>query len=99
VAGPLSIFYPPSVARAGNSTVIAVTSPGGTLFYWQNMGSGQWSPGEEIAGTGTIFSPPSIAQVGNSTVIAAQGPSNSLLFWWKPIDSGQWTFEQVVFPS
>jgi hypothetical protein len=96
--GPYTVFYPPSVAQAGNSTVIAVTGPDGLLLYSQDPGSGAWSQ-EEVAGADTSFTRPSIAQVGNSVVIASQGPSNSVWFWWKPIDSAQWTFEQVVFPS
>jgi len=98
IAGSFTVFYPPSVAQVANSAAIAVTGPDGLLFYSQSPDSGAWSQ-EEVAAADVSFTQPSVAQVGNSVVIAAQGPSNSVRFWWKPIDSRQWAFEQVVFPS
>ena len=43
----------PSVAQFGNSTVIAVEGPDGSvLFYWQPIGSLQWTR-EAVAPAGT----------------------------------------------
>jgi hypothetical protein len=86
----------PSVAQVGNSTVIAAQGSGESLqFYWQPIGSGQWTR-EQVAGQLTTLLVPSVAQVGNSTVIAALGPRGILHFYWQPIGSGQWTHEQVA---
>jgi len=53
VADPGSAFSAPSVAQVGNSSVIAVEGPDGSvLFYWQPIGSLQWNR-EAVAPAGT----------------------------------------------
>jgi hypothetical protein len=84
------------VAQVGDSSVIAVRSPGNHLvFYWQPIGGQQWNQ-ELVDGVPLAASAPSVAQVGNSSVIAVEGDFNSLVFYWQPIGSQQWNREVVA---
>ena len=92
------------VAQVGNSSVIAAQAPDHSLlFYWQNIGSGQWSR-EQVAGPGTTGLDPQIAQVGNSSVIVTAGgaepaAAHPALFYWQPIRAGSWNPEELPFPN
>ena len=84
------------VAQVSNSSVFAATdSNNGSLnFYWQAVGSPNWSPAEHVAAAGTS-SAAAVAQVANSTVIAVQGASG-LDYYWQAVGSPTWSQAQVV---
>ena len=77
VAPPGTTFFNPSIAKSGNSTVIAAVGTDGLDFYWQPIGGSGWNH-QLVSGPGTLSGYPSIAQSGNSTVIAATNPKATM---------------------
>ena len=95
VAPPGTTFFNPSVAKSGNSTVIAAAGTDGLDFYRQPIGGSGWNH-QLVSGPGTVSEYPSVAQSGNSTVIAAMNPNLGLDFYWQPIGGSGWNHQQVA---
>jgi hypothetical protein len=57
VAGFGSTHSQPTVAWAGNSSVVSAEGPERSLqFYWQTIGAKPWNP-ELVAGKNTTYAP------------------------------------------
>ena len=95
VSGPGTLSQYPSIAKSGNSTVIAAENPNlGLDFYWQPIGGSGWNH-QQVAPSGPGFSISSIAQVGSSSVIVADGPNVGQRFYFQPIGSSGWHCQVV----
>ena len=99
VAAPGNAQSDAAVAKAANSTVIAVQGANGLDYYWQAIGSPTWSKAQLVAAGGATQGNPAIAQVGQSTVIAAQTPSGQINFYYQGIGDSNWSPAQQVTGS
>jgi hypothetical protein len=87
---PGTTISAPSVARQGNTTVLAAQGTGNRLnFYWSPNNGLNWYP-QMITQDGTAFSAPSIANNGIATVITVRGWRNSLKFYWATNGTADW---------
>jgi hypothetical protein len=86
-----------TVAQVSNSTVFVSRNEynNNLNFYWQAVGSPNWSSAEQVAAAPNAQSDPAVAQVGNSTVIAVQG-TNGLDYYWQAVGSPSWSQPQLV---
>jgi hypothetical protein len=86
-----------AVVQVGNSSVFAATDENNASlnFYYEPIGSPNWSTAEQVAGPGNASSDAAVAQVGNSAVIAVQG-ANGLDYYWQAIGSPNWSPAQQV---
>ena len=94
MAPPGTTFFNPSIAKSGNSTVIAAVGTDGLDFYWQPIGGSGWNH-QLVSGPGALTQYPSIAQVGSSAVIVADGPNVGQRFYFQPIGSSGWHCQVV----
>ena len=87
---PGTTISAPSVARNGDTTVLAAQGTGNRLnFYWSPNNGLNWYP-QMITPDNTAFSAPSIADNGTATVITVRGPANSLKFYWATNGTANW---------